>query len=80
MVNIKKNIFINEFISEKDAEIWSFSQSLIHMKPLLGLNDLLMKLNRIPSVSVTLKQNIPERLNYKDNRRIADVLVSAAEG
>jgi hypothetical protein len=80
MVNIKKNIFINEFFNEKDAEIWSFSQSLIQLKPLIDLNLLLMKLSRIPSVSITLKENIPDRLNYRSNPRIGDILISAAEG
>lgn len=80
MVNIKKIVFINEYLLETDAEIWSFSQSLIHLKPLIDLNTLLMKLSRIPGVSVTIKENLPDRLLYKSNRRVAEVVVSAVEG
>ncbi len=80
MVNIKKIVFINEYILESDANIWSFSQTLIHLKPLIDLNTLLMKLSRIPGVSVTLKDNLPERLNYKNSPRVAEIVISAVEG
>lgn len=80
MANIKKIVFINEYILESDAKIWSFSQTLIHLKPLIDLNTLLMKLSRIPGVSVTLRENLPQRLNYRENDRIADIIISAVEG
>lgn len=80
MANIKKIVFINEYILESDAKIWSFSQTLIHLKPLIDLNTLLMKLSRIPGVSVTLRDNLPQRLNYRENERIADIIISAVEG
>lgn len=80
MVNIRKIVFINEYITEADAEIWSFSQSLIHLKPLIDTNKLLMKLSQIPGISLTLKENLPERLNYKNNNRIGSIIISAIEG
>lgn len=80
VANIKKIVFINEYILESDAKIWSFSQTLIHLKPLIDLNTLLMKLSRIPGVSVTLRENLPQRLNYRENDRIADIIISAVEG
>lgn len=80
MVNIKRNIVINDFFDDSDASIWSFSRNLIHLKPLIDLDDLLMKLSKIPDITVTLKYEMPERLHYKENRRIADVIISALEG
>ena len=80
MVNIKKNLIINEYIGEGDAIIWTFTKNLIHLKPLIDLESLLMKLSKMPMVTVTLKQNMPERLHYKNNRRVGEVIISALEG
>jgi hypothetical protein len=80
MVNIKRNVIINDYIDENDATIWSFSSNLIHLRPLINLNYLLTKLNRIPHVNIILKEDIPETIHYKHNRRIGDVLISATEG
>lgn len=83
MANIKRNIIINEYIqADVDAAIWSYSKNLIHLKPLIDLDILVAKLNKIPSglVRLVLKENIPENLNFKSNRRIADVILMAVEG
>lgn len=78
--NIKKNIFINDYFDERDAEIWSFSRNLIHLKPVVSLDGLMTKLARIPDITVTLKSDIPDRLNYREHRRIGQVIVSALDG
>ncbi len=80
MVNIRQIVFLNEFILESDAEIWSFSATLIHLRPLIDLNEILMKLARVPGASITLKSNLPDRLNYKNNIRVGDVIITAVEG
>ena len=80
MANIRKHVIINEYIGDGDAIIWSFTKNLIHLKPLISMESLLMKLNKMPLVTVTLKQNLPERLRYKNHRRIGDVVISALEG
>ena len=52
------------------------------MKPLFDLDILVAKLNKIPPglVRLTLKENMPENLNFRNNRRIADVILMAVEG
>ena len=100
MVNVRKNIIVNDYFSENDAAIWSFNRNLIHLKPLIDLDSLLLKLSKIPDITITLKGNIsryfvketayfnfiffkedmPERLHYRHNRRIGDVIISALEG
>lgn len=80
MVNIRQIVFINEFILETDAEIWSFSPTLIHLRPLVDLNELLMKLARVPGASVSLKSNLPDRLHYTNNARIGHIIITAVEG
>jgi len=39
-----------------------------------------MKLARVPGASITLKSNLPDRLNYKNNIRVGDVIITAVEG
>lgn len=80
ITNIRQNVFINEYFSEQDAAIWSFSRTLIHLKPLIELDLLLLKLSKIPHITVTLKQDMPERLHYKNHYRIGHVIISAIEG
>jgi hypothetical protein len=55
MVNIKKNVIVSDYFSENDAAIWSFSRNLIHLKPLIDLDTLLLKLSKIPDITITLK-------------------------
>ncbi|CAF0768673.1 unnamed protein product [Brachionus calyciflorus] len=80
ITNIKKNVFINEYISEQDAVIWSFSRTLIHLKPIIELDLLLLKLSKIPDITVTLKEDMPDRLHYKNHYRIGEIIISAIEG
>jgi ectonucleotide pyrophosphatase/phosphodiesterase family member 5 len=80
MTNIRKNIIIDEYFSEADAIIWSFSRSVIHLKPLVPISLLLMKLNRMPNVNVYTKQNIPEWWHFTHNERIGEIVITAHEG
>lgn len=55
MANVKKNIIVSDYFSENDAIIWSFSRNLIHLKPLIDMDILLLKLSKIPDITITLK-------------------------
>lgn len=80
MSPIKKNIFVNDYFDEHDAQIWSFSRNLIHLQPIIAMDILLAKIAKMPGITVTLKNHMPERLHYRDNRRIGEVIISALEG
>lgn len=83
LVNIKKNIIINDYIqADLDATIWSYSKNVIHLKPLIDLDSLIIKLSKIPAglVKLAAKENMPENLNFKNSPRIADLILMAVEG
>lgn len=77
---IKKNVFINDYFDEHDVQIWSFSRNLIHLRPIIAIDIFLAKISKMPGITVTLKNRMPERLHYRDNRRIGEVIISALEG
>jgi predicted AlkP superfamily pyrophosphatase or phosphodiesterase len=78
--NINRNIVLSDYINDNDVNIWSFSRSLVHLKQKIDLDRLLLKLSKIPDITVTLKEDMPTRLHYRNNRRIGDVILSALEG
>jgi ectonucleotide pyrophosphatase/phosphodiesterase family protein 5 len=80
MTEIRKNIVINDYFDESDAQIWSLNRNLIHLKPLIGLDLLIKKLSKMPDVTINLKDKMPDRLHYKNNERIGDIILSAIEG
>ena len=85
MVNVRKNVVLSDYLTESDAHIWSLQRNLVHLKPRGGgggksVDALLVKLSRIPDITITLREDMPERLHYRAHRRIGDIIVSAMEG
>ena len=80
MSEIRKNIVVNDYFDEHDAQIWSFNRNLIHLKPLISVEILIKKLSRMPDITINLKENMPERLHYRNNNRIGEIILSAIEG
>lgn len=78
--SIRKHVFVNEYLNESDARIWSFSSTLIHLKPLISLDALLQKVAKMPGITVTMRNRMPDRLHYKTSRRIGEIIISALEG
>ena len=80
MTNIKYEVFLDQFFSRKDADIWSENTSLFLLRPLIKLELLLNKLKKIPGVRIFNKHDIPLEWNYKRNLRIGQVVIVANEG
>jgi predicted AlkP superfamily pyrophosphatase or phosphodiesterase len=83
LVNVRKNIFIDNFIDIKnDARIVSFTSSLIHLQPYSHTNilNLIDKLKMIHDINVYLKETIPSRFHYQHNNRIGQIIILAKEG
>lgn len=78
--NVRRNVVISEYLNPDDAQIWSFNSNLIHLKPLINMDQLVKKLSRIPDITINFKHSMPERLHYKNNERIGDIIVSGVEG
>jgi ectonucleotide pyrophosphatase/phosphodiesterase family protein 5 len=77
---VKRNIVINDYFDESDAQIWSFNRNLIHLRPLINTDALIKKLSKIPDITINMRTNMPERLHYKNNPRIGDIILSGIEG
>ena len=80
MINIKEHVFLDRYIKNYDAEIWSETNSLYHLKPLTSIRKLMKKLNCIPGVKIYQKHKMPKHLNYQNSSRIGDILIQANEG
>jgi predicted AlkP superfamily pyrophosphatase or phosphodiesterase len=80
MCQVEKNIFFDQYISKYEAEILSFTSTIVHLVPIIQTKTLMDKLKRIPYVHAYLKADIPDRWHYKNNRRIGDILIVAKEG
>ncbi len=71
---------LDTYFHKDDAVVWSDSNSLFHLKPLIKFEDLMKKVNRIPGVTVYTKNSIPESSHYKNSPRIGDILLHARDG
>jgi predicted AlkP superfamily pyrophosphatase or phosphodiesterase len=81
MVNIDRHVFLDDFYEDKvDGEIWSKTSSLIQINPFIDRNLLIEKLKKMPNVTVTFKEELPNYIYYKNNRRVGDILIQAHEG
>ena len=80
MANIRKHVFLDRYLKKYDAEIWSETSSLFHLKPLINLKLLMKKLKTIPGVVVYSRAKLPDHLHYRNSSRIGDILIHANEG
>jgi hypothetical protein len=80
MSKVKYQVFLDQFFTKKEADIWSEHSSIFHLKPLINEDELLERLNNIPGVLVYKKNQIPNYLYYKNNNRIGDIIIVAKEG
>ncbi len=80
MINIKEYVILDSYVKNFEAEIWSETNTLYHLKPLINTNKLMKKLKSIPGVKVYQKDKIPQNLYYKNSSRIGDIIIQANEG
>jgi predicted AlkP superfamily pyrophosphatase or phosphodiesterase len=80
MVNITQHVILDDYFNETDVQVWSENGNVVLLQPLIGLNELIEKLSKIPNTTVTTKNNINENLHYKNNHRVPDVMLTANEG
>ena len=80
MVNVENHIILDDYINETDVKIWSESGNLFLMEPLIDKNILLNKLSKIENAKAVEKENLDDKFKYKNNHRIAPVVLMAEEG
>lgn len=79
-MNIDHHVILDTYFQKNEAVVWSETNSLFHLRPLIKLEELLKKIKRIPGITVYTKSTIPEYFHYKNSTRVGDILLHANEG
>ena len=79
-VDVHKSIVLDDFFNETDAEIWSRTDSVFHLKPLKGTVELLSRLEQIKQVTVFTREELPDSYGLKNSDRVGEVVLVADEG
>ena len=80
-VNVKNTTFLDDHFDFNDTERILWTSEIIQIFPKRGKEDsIFKKIKDLPNVTCWKKADIPERLNYRQGKRVAPIICSSKEG
>ncbi|MFN6964774.1 MAG: ectonucleotide pyrophosphatase/phosphodiesterase [Pyrinomonadaceae bacterium] len=80
-VDVRKAVFMDDYFDLDDAEQVLYTHEVNQIFPKPGkLDEIYSKLQKMPHAACWKKAEIPERLHYRDGRRVAPIVCSTEIG
>ena len=80
-VNVRNTTFLDDHFDFADTERILWTSEIVQIFPKPGKADAIFyKIKALPHVTCWKKKDIPERLNYKQGKRVAPIICSSEEG
>ena len=80
-VDVRKTTFLDDHFDFDDAERILWTREIVQIFPKPGKEDgIFEKIKDLPHVTCWKKKDIPDRLNYKQGKRVAPIICSTEEG
>jgi predicted AlkP superfamily pyrophosphatase or phosphodiesterase len=80
-VNLRQTTFLDDYFDFDLAEKILWTNEIVQIFPKAGkVDEIFSKINRLKHTTCWKKADIPDRLHYKDGKRVAPVICSSEEG
>lgn len=80
-VHLKQTTFLDDYFNFYHAEKIIWTNEIVQIFPKSGKTDeIYSKIKNLPHTTCWKKEDIPDRLNYKQGKRVAPIICSSEEG
>jgi predicted AlkP superfamily pyrophosphatase or phosphodiesterase len=80
-VNVRNTTFLDDHFDFADTERILWTSEIVQIFPKPGKEDAIFsKIKALPHVTCWKKKDIPDRLNYRQGKRVAPIICSSEEG
>ena len=80
-VNLRQATFLDDHFNFYHAERILWTNEIVQIFPKKGkIDEIFSKIKNLPHATCWKKEDIPERLHYKDGKRVAPIICSSEEG